>query len=176
MASCAPKSLSSASSVDIGSAPTIPRADPGGSPPVLASPKPLSTLLRRFACARLSQPCLPESCPGVSATLPSRPGEFHPEPLTDPDVILSHHPARATARRLPPSVENLKAPPVTGWLAPNVGDLPPSLHEHYTRFITSTGQSAPLRRIGTFSLAGSPLVLSPLASPARFSSSVREPK
>src|SRR6266478_6037628 len=40
-----------------------------GHPPVLASPKPLSTLLRRFACARLSQPCLPESCPGVSATL-----------------------------------------------------------------------------------------------------------
>ncbi len=59
---------------------------------------------------------------------------------------------------------------------PNVGDLPPSLHEHYTRFITSTEQSAPLRRIGTFSLAGSPLVLSPLASPARFSSSVREPQ
>ena len=37
--------------------------------------------------------------------LPSRPGEFHPESLTDPDVILSHHPARATARRLPPSAE-----------------------------------------------------------------------
>ena len=35
--------------------------------------------------------------------LPSGPGEFHPEPLTDPDLILSHHPARATARRLPPS-------------------------------------------------------------------------
>src|SRR5271167_4712347 len=33
--------------------------------------------------------------------LPSRPGEFHPEPLTDPDLILSHHPARVTARRLP---------------------------------------------------------------------------
>jgi hypothetical protein len=28
--------------------------------------------------------------------LPSRPGEFHPEPLTDPDVTLSRHPARAT--------------------------------------------------------------------------------
>ena len=28
--------------------------------------------------------------------LPSRPGEFHPEPLTDPDVNLSIHPARAT--------------------------------------------------------------------------------
>jgi hypothetical protein len=37
--------------------------------PVLASPKPLSTLLRRFACARLSRPRLPESCPGISATL-----------------------------------------------------------------------------------------------------------
>src|SRR5262245_23351899 len=28
----------------------------------------ISTLHRRFACARLSQPCLPESCPDVSAT------------------------------------------------------------------------------------------------------------
>jgi len=27
---------------------------------------------------------------------PSRPGEFHPEPLTDPDLSLSTHPARAT--------------------------------------------------------------------------------
>ena len=35
--------------------------------------------------------------------LPSRPGEFHPEPLTDPDLNLSTHPARVTARRLPPS-------------------------------------------------------------------------
>ena len=29
--------------------------------------------------------------------VPSRPGEFHPESLTDPDVILSHHPAHAIA-------------------------------------------------------------------------------
>jgi hypothetical protein len=27
---------------------------------------------------------------------PSRPGEFHPEPLTEPDVSLSTYPARAT--------------------------------------------------------------------------------
>src|SRR6516164_6885935 len=40
-----------------------------GRPPVLTSPNPLSTLLQRFACARLSRPCLPESRPGVSATL-----------------------------------------------------------------------------------------------------------
>jgi hypothetical protein len=31
---------------------------------------------------------------------PSRPGEFHPEPLTDPDLTLSRHPARATAIRV----------------------------------------------------------------------------
>ena len=40
-----------------------------GSPLVLTSPNPFSTLLQRFACARLSRPCLPESRPGVSATL-----------------------------------------------------------------------------------------------------------
>jgi hypothetical protein len=33
---------------------------------------------------------------------PSRPGEFRPEPLTEPDVNLSIHPARATPKRLPP--------------------------------------------------------------------------
>ena len=37
--------------------------------------------------------------------MPSRPKEFHPGPLTEPDLILSHHPARAIARRLPPSAE-----------------------------------------------------------------------
>src|SRR5947209_18735467 len=45
--------------------------------------------------------------------LPSRPGEFHPEPLTEPDLILSHHPARATHRRLPSSAathELLRSP------------------------------------------------------------------
>ena len=30
---------------------------------------------------------------------PSGPGEFHPRPLTDPDVTVSGHPARATPRR-----------------------------------------------------------------------------
>jgi hypothetical protein len=30
---------------------------------------------------------------------PSRPGEFHPEPLTDPDVNLSIHAARAIAMK-----------------------------------------------------------------------------
>ena len=35
----------------------------------------------------------------------------------------------------------------------NGDDPPPSLHEHYTRFIATTRQSATLRRIGTFGLA-----------------------
>ncbi len=34
---------------------------------------------------------------GACAELPSRPGEFHPEPLTEPDLSLSTYPARATA-------------------------------------------------------------------------------
>ena len=40
-----------------------------GHPPVLTSPNPLSTLHRRFACARLSRPCLRDHRPSVSATL-----------------------------------------------------------------------------------------------------------
>jgi hypothetical protein len=32
---------------------------------------------------------------GFYTAKPSRPREFHPELLTDPDLILSHHPARA---------------------------------------------------------------------------------
>ena len=46
--------------------------------------------------------------------LQSRPEEFHPEPLTEPDLILSHHPARAIARRLPPSAE----PSGSSWFDP----------------------------------------------------------
>src|SRR5260370_14701966 len=33
--------------------------------------------------------------------------------LTEPDLTLSRHPARATARRLPPSIEH-RVPPVAG--------------------------------------------------------------
>src|SRR5258705_4020317 len=62
--------------------------------------------------------------------------------------------------RLVPSHEGcrvpltLRAPPGTAsWPKLNGDDPPPSLHEHYTRFIATTRQSAPLRRIGTFGLA-----------------------
>jgi hypothetical protein len=36
-----------------------------------------------------------EGSPEIDALVPSRPGESHPEPLTDPDLNLSIHPARA---------------------------------------------------------------------------------
>jgi hypothetical protein len=84
--------------------------------------------------------------------LPSRPEEFQPEPLTERYVNLSIHTARATARRLPPSIE-YRVPPVAGCPDPNGDGLLPSLHGHYTRFMTTTKQSAPNRRIGTFGLA-----------------------
>ena len=42
---------------------------------------------------------------------------------------------------------------MTGWPKPNDDDLPPSLQLHYRALSTTTRQSAPLRRIGTFGLA-----------------------
>ncbi len=49
---------------------------------------------------------------------------------------------------------NKRAPPgITGWPKFNRDDPPPSLQPHYRAFITTTRQSVPLRRIGTFGLA-----------------------
>ena len=75
-----------------------------GQPSVLTSSNRISTLPQRFACARLSRPYLPRSYPDVSATLPSRPGEFHPEPLTESgrDTLVSSgscHRVKAAAFR-----------------------------------------------------------------------------
>ncbi len=42
---------------------------------------------------------------------------------------------------------------MAGWPKFNGDDLPPSLRPRYRAFITTTRQSAPLRRIGTFGLA-----------------------
>src|SRR5205807_2471606 len=44
------------------------------------------------------------------------------------------------------------------------------------RFVATTGQSVPARRISTFGLAGLPLVPFPLSPPNRFSSSIPEPR
>jgi hypothetical protein len=52
-----------------------------------------------FATGRRLPEPRQESRPSVGSgsiltKMPSRPGEFHPEPLTEPDLILSHHTAR----------------------------------------------------------------------------------
>src|SRR6202023_1961927 len=103
------------------------------------------------------------------------PGELHPEPLTDPDLTLSRHPARATARRLPPSVENWRL------LLLPVGSLPTAM----TCLLRSTSitpassllqGSPPLSGASVLSASRlEPLAPFPLPSPARFSRSVPEP-
>src|SRR6266487_5008580 len=92
----------------------------------------------------------------------ARPEESHPSQsagirITDPDLTLSRHPARAIARRLPPSIEH-RVPPGVGWtqhqLTRSQWRWPaPFAPRALPRFITTTKQSAPLRRIGTFGLA-----------------------
>ena len=80
--------------------------------------------------------------------MPSRPGEFHPEPLTDPDMNLSIHPARAIHRRLPPSVE------IGGLLRSPVGPSlqrgwpPPFAPWALPHFSTTTEESAPAWLVG----------------------------
>src|SRR5689334_2130592 len=93
--------------------------------------------------------------------MPSRPGELHPEPLTEPDVSLSTPPARATlsaeTRRfllLPVDQTDLDA-----------GGPPPSLHRHYPASTLLRGGPPLKERFGTFSLAGPPLGPFPFPSP-----------
>ena len=65
-----------------------------------------------------------DSVLGRTGVSPGRPGEFRPEPPTDPDVTLSSHPARATPRSLPASAHLHSSPPLldklhsTGGLGP----------------------------------------------------------
>ena len=96
--------------------------------------------------------------------------------LTDPDLILSHHPARVIARRLPPSAEpsgSSRFDP--SWPTLNGDDLPPSLHGHYPASSLLQG-SPPLSGASVLSASRlEPLAPFPLASPARFSRSVQEP-
>jgi hypothetical protein len=108
--------------------------------------------------------------------VPSRPGEFHPESLTEPDLILSHHPARAIARRLPPSAESSGSSRILpSWPMLNGDDPPPLLRGHYPASSLLRG-SPPLSGASVLSASRlEPLVLFPLASPARFSRSVPEP-
>ena len=82
-------------------------------------------------------------------------GDFHPRALSEPDVILSHHPAPivqphpygfALSTRILPS-------PVVP--APELNNATPSLQPHYRTFITTASCSAPVPRIGNLTLTGS---------------------
>ena len=102
------------------------------------------------------------------------PGEFHPEPLTDPYVSLSTYTARATARRLPPSVEQGAHPgkPV----GPNQPRWPASFAPAPLQRLHLLRGSPPLSGASVLSASRlEPLAPFPLPSPARFCRSVPEP-
>ena len=86
---------------------------------------------------------------------PSRPGEFHPEPLTEPDVSLSTYPARTTLEgcRLPPRLVGSSCCQLT-LIDLHVGRLPPSLHGNYP--------ASPLLR------SSPPLICASVLSASRF--------
>src|SRR5215470_14168194 len=117
---------------------------------------------------------------GAASNLVSKcrvgPGNFTPSPSQIPGVNLSIHPARVTARRLPPSAE------------------PSGSSRFYPVGPSSTAMTCPLRSTsvtlastllrGSPPLSGAsvlsasrlePLAPFPLASPARFSRSIQEP-
>src|SRR5215831_17669457 len=100
--------------------------------------------------------------------------EFHPEPLTDPYVSLSTYTARATARRLPPSVEQGAHPgkPV----GPNQPRWPASFAPAPLQRLHLLRGSPPLSGASVLSASRlEPLAPFPLPSPARFCRSVPEP-
>src|SRR5450759_4051500 len=95
--------------------------------------------------------------------------------LTEPDLILSHHPARATAGKLPPSAEVLGSSPCQmaqvgpfrlQWPAPFAPRALHPLHRYYR-----TVRPCPTHRYFSASRL-LPLVPFPLASPSRFSRSM----
>jgi hypothetical protein len=55
-------------------------------------------------------------------------------------------------------------------------NVAPSLQPHYRTFLTITGDSAPVPRIGTLTLVGLPLAFLPSHRGDRFSRSVQEPR
>jgi hypothetical protein len=74
--------------------------------------------------------------------------DFHPEPLTESlDLVGSCHRAKAAAFRCASGSSRRAA-----WPMPNGGGPLPSLQEHFTRFVTATGRSAPVRRALCFAL------------------------
>src|SRR5271166_2167851 len=81
-------------------------------------------------------------------------GEFRPRALSEPDVILSHHPAPIVRPLLHGFALSMRVLPSPVALRPELNNATPSLQPYYRTFITTTGCSAPVPRIGTLILAG----------------------
>src|SRR5262249_17147022 len=81
---------------------------------------------------RHPDPKLHQQFVGNAFLAPSRPGEFHPEPLTDPCLTVSGHTARAIQGELPPSVAISRfLPSPVDQVDHNTNGLPPSLRGRY---------------------------------------------
>ena len=107
---------------------------------------------------------------------PSRPGEFHPEPLTDPCLTVSRH----TARAIP---ESCRSPPKPAGSScfqlahygSSADDPPPSLHGHYSASSLLRGDP-PLDAASVLSPSWlNPLAAFPLATTPSFPRSLRSP-
>ncbi len=98
----------------------------------------------------------PRGQPSSSARQPSRPGESHPQPLTEPGVPLSKYPARGIHAAVPGCGQTLRALPTQGgW--PNWAALdtpPPWLHSHYRASQLLRGGPPLCSAFGTLPLAG----------------------
>jgi hypothetical protein len=114
---------------------------------------------------------------GSPSIAPSRPGEFHPEPLTDPCLTVSHHTAGAI-------LESCRPPPKPAGSScfqlalydSSADDSPPSLHGHYSASSLLRGDP-PLDAASVLSLSWFiPLAAFPLATTPSFPRSLRSPR
>ena len=104
------------------------------------------------------------------------PGNFTPSPSQIPDLILSHHPARAIARRLPPSAEISGSSRFDPVGPSSTAMTRPLCSTSITPASTLLRGSPPLSGASVLSASRlEPLVPFPLASPAKFSRSAQEP-
>ena len=107
---------------------------------------------------------------------PSRPGESHPEPLTDPCATVSRHTARAILEscRPPPKPAGSSCCQLTHY-GSRVDDPPPSLRGRYSASSLLRGDP-PLDAASVLSLSWfTPLVAFPLATTPSFPRSLQSP-
>jgi hypothetical protein len=112
----------------------------------------------------------------LRSSAPSRPGEFRPEPLTDPCLTVSHHTARAIPEscRPPPEPAGSSCFQLAHY-GSSADDPPPSLCGHYSASSLLRG-GLPLDAASVLSLSWfNPLAAFPLATTPNFPRSLRSP-